>query len=289
MPLSDTARNILIDASQHPLGLAAPPIALPAAARNAVLRSLLRQQLVAEYPAQADHPNLGWRQADGTMTVMQISEAGRQAIGSDETRNAVDDAVLVGPTQAYYEAEPDDPSGPAAAAGSARTDALAEPHSESLAPPTAKPVGHCGDGGKAAGSPSRTPREASRQQALREAAQAVLAAWVTPEQPGLVGAIDALQAALVSNRPSPKGSAARGPRPDTKQATVLALLRRPEGASGPQLIEATGWAPHTVRGFLAGLGRKGIAVTVLERVRQVGPNKAGAKGSYAIYRIAEAG
>jgi hypothetical protein len=67
------------------------------------------------------------------------------------------------------------------------------------------------------------------------------------------------------------------------------LLRRSEGASGPQLIEATGWAPHTVRGFLAGLACKGIAVTVLERVRQVDPNKTGAKGTYSIYRIAEVG
>ena len=70
---------------------------------------------------------------------------------------------------------------------------------------------------------------------------------------------------------------------------VLALLRRPEGASGPQLQEATGWAPHTVRGFLAGLGRKGVAVAVLERVRQVGPGKAGAAGSYTVYRVADAG
>ena len=66
---------------------------------------------------------------------------------------------------------------------------------------------------------------------------------------------------------------------------MLALLRRPEGASGPQLIEATGWAPHTVRGFLAGLARKGVEVSVLERVRQVGPNKVGAAGSYSVYRV----
>ena len=70
---------------------------------------------------------------------------------------------------------------------------------------------------------------------------------------------------------------------------MLALLRRPEGASGPQMIEATGWASHTVRGFLAGLTKKGITVTVLDRVRQVGPGKEGAKGSYTVYRIAEAG
>ncbi len=70
---------------------------------------------------------------------------------------------------------------------------------------------------------------------------------------------------------------------------MLALLRRPEGASGPQLIEATGWAPHTVRGFLAGMATKGVEVRVLERVRQVGPNKDGAKGSYTVYRVAETG
>jgi hypothetical protein len=46
MPLSDTARSILTEASQHPLGIADPPATLPAAARQAVLRSLLRQELV---------------------------------------------------------------------------------------------------------------------------------------------------------------------------------------------------------------------------------------------------
>jgi biotin operon repressor len=80
----------------------------------------------------------------------------------------------------------------------------------------------------------------------------------------------------------------RTPRDGTKRAAVLALLRRPEGASGPQLAEATGWAPHTVRGFLAGLRKRGVEVTVLERVRQVGPGKDGAKGSYTVYRIAGA-
>jgi hypothetical protein len=71
---------------------------------------------------------------------------------------------------------------------------------------------------------------------------------------------------------------------------VLALLRRSEGATIAQVMEATGWQQHTVRGFFAGLKkRQGIAVEVMERVRQVGPNNTGAKGSYSIYRIAEAG
>jgi hypothetical protein len=46
-----------------------------------------------------------------------------------------------------------------------------------------------------------------------------------------------------------------------------------------------GWAPRTVRGFLAGLAQKGMVVEVVERVRQIGPNKRGAKGSYTIYRL----
>jgi hypothetical protein len=64
---------------------------------------------------------------------------------------------------------------------------------------------------------------------------------------------------------------------------VLALLRHPEGASGPQLIEATRWAPHAIRGFLADLTRKGITLIILERVRQVGPNQA--RRFYTVYRV----
>jgi hypothetical protein len=69
---------------------------------------------------------------------------------------------------------------------------------------------------------------------------------------------------------------------------VLALLRRPEGTTVAQVAEATGWANHTVRGLFAGLKKRRIAITVLERVRQVGPNKQGAKGSYTVYSIVEA-
>ena len=84
----------------------------------------------------------------------------------------------------------------------------------------------------------------------------------------------------------PSVRTARQPRTGTKQETVLALLRRDEGATIAQVMDATGWQQHTVRGFLAGLKRKGVTVEVLDRVRQVGPNKQGAQGSYSVYRIA---
>ena len=126
---------------------------------------------------------------------------------------------------------------------------------------------------------------------LRQAAQAVLDAWngggnrETDIAAALEGPMASLQAALAGRVPRAVTGAARKPREGTKQEAVLALLRRPEGVSGPQIAEATGWASHTVRGFLAGLKKKGFAVETLERVRQIGPDKQGANGSYTVYRI----
>ena len=125
---------------------------------------------------------------------------------------------------------------------------------------------------------------------LRQAAQQVLAAWddATTGREGLPNAMDTLRHAL-EGRAAREAGAPRQPREGTKHAAVLAMLRRPEGATVAQVAEAMTWAPHTVRGFFAGLKRNGITVTVLDRVRQVGPKKQGAKGSYSVYRIAEAG
>ena len=103
----------------------------------------------------------------------------------------------------------------------------------------------------------------------------------------LPAAMEALRAALAI--PSCAPATQRQPRQGTKRERVLGLLRRPEGATVGQVSEATGWAPHTVRGFFAGLRkREGIAVAVLERVRRVGPDKQGAKGSYTVYRVGAA-
>ena len=82
-------------------------------------------------------------------------------------------------------------------------------------------------------------------------------------------------------------NAPRKPREGTKQEQVLAMLRRPEGATVAQIAEATGWNSNTVRGFLAGLKKKGHTIEVRDRIRQVGPNKTGAKGSFTIYALAE--
>ena len=58
------------------------------------------------------------------------------------------------------------------------------------------------------------------------------------------------------------GTGTPQPRTGTKQETILALLRRPRGATIAEIADtAGGWQPHSVRGFLAGLKKKGHAVT----------------------------
>ncbi len=56
---------------------------------------------------------------------------------------------------------------------------------------------------------------------------------------------------------------ATGARQGTKAAKVLDLVKRSGGATLKELMKATGWQAHSVRGFLSGaLGKKmGLAVT----------------------------
>ncbi len=78
----------------------------------------------------------------------------------------------------------------------------------------------------------------------------------------------------------------RRSRDGTKQATMLAMLRRPEGATVDQIAEVTGWQRHTIRGAMSGALKKKLGLTITaERVRSVGPNKVGARGSYTVYRV----
>lgn len=52
-------------------------------------------------------------------------------------------------------------------------------------------------------------------------------------------------------------------RENSKQAQVIALLKRPEGATITQICEATGWQPHTVRGTFAGSLKKKLGLAIV--------------------------
>jgi DNA-binding MarR family transcriptional regulator len=60
--------------------------------------------------------------------------------------------------------------------------------------------------------------------------------------------------------PAPPPPDAAATRPATKQALVIKMLQRKQGASITELVEATGWLPHTIRAALTGLRKKGHAI-----------------------------
>ena len=52
-------------------------------------------------------------------------------------------------------------------------------------------------------------------------------------------------------------------RPGSKLAALVMSLRRPQGATSLQLMLATGWQPHTVRGAISGMLRKKLGLNVV--------------------------
>jgi hypothetical protein len=56
-----------------------------------------------------------------------------------------------------------------------------------------------------------------------------------------------------TKKPTAKPKADRA----NKKAEVIEMMKRAKGATLPEIMKATGWQPHTVRGFVGILGSKG--------------------------------
>jgi hypothetical protein len=62
---------------------------------------------------------------------------------------------------------------------------------------------------------------------------------------------------------APAGATERTPREGTKQATMIAMLQRKDGATIAEIVEATGWQQHTVRGAFAGALKKKLGLNIV--------------------------
>ena len=63
----------------------------------------------------------------------------------------------------------------------------------------------------------------------------------------------------------------------SKQAIIIEMLKRPEGATNAQMMAATNWLPHSIRGLLSGTVRKKLGLNVTSTKNTTGER---------VYRIA---
>ena len=68
--------------------------------------------------------------------------------------------------------------------------------------------------------------------------------------------------AAAAEKSATPSSPVRQPRAGTKQELLIAMLTRPEGATVPEVVAATGWQPHTVRGAFAGALKKKLGLEI---------------------------
>ena len=71
-------------------------------------------------------------------------------------------------------------------------------------------------------------------------------------------------------KPAKREKRAGSVREGSKSAKVLELLLRPDGGSLQELMKATGWQPHSVRGFISGTLGKKMGLTVESTKREDG-------------------
>jgi len=80
-----------------------------------------------------------------------------------------------------------------------------------------------------------------------------------------------------SKKPAPAAQPPKTRGSDSKQAKLIELLERQEGATIAQLVKVLGWQAHTVRGAISGALKKKLGLTVTSEK---------AEGGARVYRVA---
>ena len=111
------------------------------------------------------------------------------------------------------------------------------------------------------------------EQPAEEPIEPVVEAPVEPESEAAIAEVAPAEA--MNAKPQ-----AQGPKlcKGTKQALMIAMLRRREGATVEQIAEATAWRNHTVRGAMAGALKKKLGLTITSEKTE---------GAARTYRIAD--
>jgi hypothetical protein len=97
---------------------------------------------------------------------------------------------------------------------------------------------------------------------------------VTAPEPevGPTGPDGETQAATVTDEPTSKPKRApRRKREGTKQAAMIDMLRRKQGATIAQIADATGWQNHSIRGAIAGALKRKLGLNVTSEKIDDGP------------------
>jgi len=105
-----------------------------------------------------------------------------------------------------------------------------------------------------------------RKTAVNRIWKAIQALTPAPAQPGAPAAQKRAKATKQASRKD-DATGAEGARDGSKKAIVLELIRRADGASLKEIMDATSWQAHSVRGFISGsLGKKmGLTVESFKR------------------------
>jgi hypothetical protein len=85
------------------------------------------------------------------------------------------------------------------------------------------------------------------------------------------------KAAKASKKAAKPARKTSTPRPESKGAKILDLIARAKGASLAELMKATGWQSHSVRGFISTAGKR--HGTAIETAKNVGGER--------VYRVAK--